>query len=136
MKQHAEKQHFEMTLHYDISKTGIYLRNIIVTHLACPTMPLQAKPFRSKNKKGHLDGQDILTTITNKQTSKQKMDTCFSKKSNLKWPPPQSKNTYALIFVNQNYESFKARLEIYNILKLRLVVNLSYSESSSRKIIL
>ena len=70
MKQYAEKQRFEMTLHYEISKTGIYLRKIIVTHLACPTMPLQATPFRSKNKKGHLDGQDILTTLTNKQTRK------------------------------------------------------------------
>ena len=34
MKQHAEKQNFEMTLHYEISQTGIYLRNVIVTHLA------------------------------------------------------------------------------------------------------
>ena len=34
MTQHAEKQHFEMTLHYEISKTGTYLRKIIVTHLA------------------------------------------------------------------------------------------------------
>ena len=70
MKQHAEKQHFEMTLHYEISKTGIYLRKVIVTHLACPTMPLQAKPLRSKNKKGHLGGQDMLTTLTNKQIRK------------------------------------------------------------------
>ena len=68
MKQHAEKQHFEMTLHYEISQTDIYLRKVIMTHLACPTMPLQAKPLRSKNKKGHLDGQYILTTLANKQT--------------------------------------------------------------------
>ena len=71
MKQHAKKQHFEMTLHYEISKTGIYLRKIIVTHFTCPTMPLQQKPFRSKkNKKRHLGGQDMLTTLTNKQIRK------------------------------------------------------------------
>ena len=86
MKQHAEKQHFEMTLHYEISKTGIYLRKIIVTHLACPTMPLQAKPFRSKNKKGHLDGQDILTTLTNKQT---KDGHLLFQKNQLKVTPPR-----------------------------------------------
>ena len=46
-----------------------------VWHLACPTMPLQAKPFWSENTNGHLGGQDMLTTQSNTQTNAQTKQT-------------------------------------------------------------
>ena len=68
-------------------------------------MPLQAKPFRSTNEKGHLDGQDIWTTLANEQT---KDGHLLFQKIQLKVTTPAEQNTYGLIFVKQNYESLKA----------------------------
>ena len=48
------------------------------------------RQLQSKHKKGQFSGQDIVRTLTNKQ----KISICFSKKSNLRWPPPAEQNTY------------------------------------------
>ena len=60
-----------------------------------------------KSKKGHLDGQDILTTLTNKQTRKTIEFYKFKKNEFKVTTTPVEQNTYGLIFVKQNYESRK-----------------------------